>query len=104
MRDEIGRGGHDFGDAGLVVGAEQRRARRGDDVVADLLGERRVVGEPQHGARDRRAARDRGRRSARWTIGFTPAPGISGDVSTCAMNPIVGTPAFVVVAGIVAMT
>ena len=47
MRDQIGRRRDDFRDAGLVVGAEQRRARRGDDVVADLLGERRVVGEPQ---------------------------------------------------------
>ena len=42
----------------------------------------------QHRRRDRRAARGRGRRSARWTIGFTPAPLISGDVSTWAMKPI----------------
>ena len=40
MRDEIGGRRHDLGHAGLVVGAEQRRARRGDDVVAHLLGER----------------------------------------------------------------
>ena len=48
MRDEIGGGRHDLGDAGLVVGAEQRRAGRGDDVVADLLGERGIVRQPQH--------------------------------------------------------
>ena len=41
---------------------------------------------------------------AAWTIGFTPAPLISGDVSTCAMNPITGTPGLRVVAGIVAVT
>src|SRR6266540_3607700 len=36
VRHQIGRGRHDLGDAGLVVGAEQRRARGRDDVVADL--------------------------------------------------------------------
>lgn len=40
----------------------------------------------------------------RWTIGRTLAPGISGDVSTWAMNPMVGTPALRVVAGMVAIT
>ena len=37
-------------------------------------------------------------------MGFTPAPLISGEVSTCAMKPIAGTPAFDVVAGMVAIT
>ena len=36
---------HDFGEAGLVVGAEQRGAVGGDDVVADLVGERGIVGD-----------------------------------------------------------
>jgi hypothetical protein len=36
--------------------------------------------------------------------GFTPAPLISGDVSTCAMKPITGTAAFADVAGMVAIT
>ena len=36
---------HDLGDAGLVVGAEQRGAVGGDDVVADLIGQRRIVGD-----------------------------------------------------------
>jgi hypothetical protein len=31
---------HDLGEAGLVVGAEQRGAVGGDDVVADLVGQR----------------------------------------------------------------
>src|SRR5438874_2261940 len=39
----------------------------------------------------------------RWTIGFTPAPLTSGDVSTCAMKPMTGT-AFGDVGGIVAVT
>jgi hypothetical protein len=38
------------------------------------------------------------------TIGLTFAPLISGEVSTCEMKPMVGTPAVFVVAGIVAMT
>ena len=70
MRDEVRGRRDDLRDAGLVVGAEQRRARRGDDVVADLLGERRDLRQTQHGGRIVAAARDRGRRSARWTIGF----------------------------------
>ncbi len=37
------RRGHDLGDAGLVVGAKQRRPVGGDDVIADLVGKRRVV-------------------------------------------------------------
>ena len=42
------RGIHDLGDAGLVVGAEQGGAVGGDDVVADLVGERRMVGDADH--------------------------------------------------------
>ena len=42
---------HDRGDAGLVVGAEQRGAVAGDDVVADLVGKGRVLVEPDHLAR-----------------------------------------------------
>ena len=40
----------------------------------------------------------------RCTIGLTSVPLISGDVSTCAMKPMVGTSGFAVVAGMVAMT
>ena len=104
MREQVLGRRHDLGHAALVVGAEQRRARGRDDVVADALAEIRRIGHPQHGRRDRRAARGRGRRTARWTIGFTPAPLISGEVSTCAMKPMTGTSGFRVVAGIVAMT
>ena len=38
------RGIHDLGEPGLVVGAEQRGAVGRDDIVADLVGERRVLG------------------------------------------------------------
>ena len=37
--DQELRGIHDLGKAGLVVGAEQRGAVGGDDIVADLIGE-----------------------------------------------------------------
>ena len=37
--DQVGDRGHDLGDAGLVVGAEERRAVGRDDVVADALSE-----------------------------------------------------------------
>ena len=37
------RGIHDFGEAGLVVGPEQRGAVRRDDVVADLIGQRGMI-------------------------------------------------------------
>src|SRR5262245_8390239 len=37
-------GCHDFRNARLVICTKERRPRRGDDVVADLLGKRRVVG------------------------------------------------------------
>ena len=79
MCDELGDRGHDLGDAGLVVGAEQRRPVGGDDVVADALGEerarrgrehrriaarrRRSLGEPA--ARRRRRARPGSCRRAR---------------------------------------
>ena len=51
MRDEIGRRAHDFGDTGFVVGPEEGRPRGGHDIVAHLLGERRVLCQPQHGRR-----------------------------------------------------
>lgn len=46
--DEEIRGIHDLGDAGLVVGAEQRGAVRGDDVVADLVLQRGMFVEADH--------------------------------------------------------
>ena len=54
--DEEMRGIHDLGDAGLVVGAEQRGAVGGDDVVADLVLQRGMLGEADHLAWYRRAA------------------------------------------------
>ena len=44
MADQEMRGIDDFGKAGLVVGAEQGGAVGGDDVVADLIGERGMLG------------------------------------------------------------
>ena len=46
-------GGHDLGDAGLVVGSEERRPVRGDDVVPDSLGQ-----ELARRRREDRAARE----------------------------------------------
>ncbi len=43
MLDQETRRIHDLGDAGLVVGAQQRGAVGGDDVVADLVAQRRVL-------------------------------------------------------------
>ena len=69
------------------------RPGRGDDVVADAA--RRAPDCPRRAAppTDRPAGRCRGRRSARARSALTSVPGISGDVSTCARNPITGTPA-----------
>ena len=39
---------HDLGETGLVVGAQQRGAVGGDDVVADLVGQRRLLGCTDH--------------------------------------------------------
>ena len=39
---------HDLGEAGLVVGAQQRGAVGRDDVVADLVGQRRMLGGADH--------------------------------------------------------
>ena len=68
VRGQIGDGGDDLGDAGLVVGAEQRVAARGHDVVARLASSSGIVAGS---SRSRRAAarsrrrRSRGGRSAR---------------------------------------
>ena len=66
--EEVAGHGHDDGDAGLVVGAEERRAAGGDDVVALALGE--VGGglgrEDEVGRVGEGDARRR--RSARWTM------------------------------------
>ena len=53
MGVQVGDRGHDLRDAGLVVGAQQRVARRGDDVVARARGEVRLGGRIEHGARAR---------------------------------------------------
>ena len=72
VRDELGDRGHDLGDAGLVVGAEQRRPVGGDDVVPDPLGEQRARRGREPGARARR------RRSSRAPAGSTPVAGRVG--------------------------
>jgi hypothetical protein len=48
VRDEIGDGAHYFGHACFVVGAEQRGAIRGDDVVSDSCRKDRVLARAQH--------------------------------------------------------
>ena len=48
MRDQVLGRSHDRRDAGLVVRAEQRRARRRDDVVPDLRGEFGPIRRAQH--------------------------------------------------------
>ena len=87
---ELGRI-HDLGDAGLVVGAEQRGAVGRDDVVADLVGERRMLGGADHLRRDRPAARCRRRGSCCTICGLTLAPVQSGEVSMCEQKQITGT-------------
>ena len=47
MRDQSCRRLHDDRDAGLVVGAEQRRAVGGDDRLALHAGQVRILGHPQ---------------------------------------------------------
>ena len=51
VRDEIGDRGHDLGDAGLVVGAEERRAVGRDQLVADVVLELRRLARADHLAR-----------------------------------------------------
>ena len=46
--EKVAGGGHDDGDAGLVVGAEQGGAAGGDDVVALLGGEVGRLGRREH--------------------------------------------------------
>ena len=53
-RGEVGDRGHDRGDAGLVVRAEQRRPVRGDDVVPDPLAEERARSPARGRGRARR--------------------------------------------------
>ena len=104
MRHQVLGRGHDLGDAGLVVGAEQRRARGGDDVVADLRGERGIVGGAQH------RRRIVGQHQVAAVVVAVDdrldvvRRCISGDVSTCAMKPIDRHVGLVVVAGMVAIT
>ncbi|MEZ5285898.1 MAG: hypothetical protein R2712_14045 [Vicinamibacterales bacterium] len=103
MRQQVLGGRHDLGDTTLVVGAEQRRPRRGDDVVAEALAEIGGVGNPE----DRRGVVRQDQVSSvvgPVDDGVTPAPLISGDVSTWAMKPMTGMPGLEEVAGIVAMT
>jgi hypothetical protein len=88
VRQQMPRHRHDDGDAGLVVGAEQRRPAGGHDVVADLVRQvgrllgrehlRRVVG--QHDVAAVIVAMDE----------RLDAAGVeAGAVSTCARKPMV---------------
>jgi hypothetical protein len=79
VRHEVCGRRDDLGETALVIGAKERGTRGRDDVVTDLVGER-------------------------WTIGRTPLPLISGDVSTCAIKPITGTSGLADVAAMVANT
>ena len=89
---EVRDGGHDLGDAGLVVGAEQRRAVARDDVVADARRERRLLGRIEHLARVARAARSARRRSPRGRSASPRRRATRGVVSTWAIRPITGAP------------
>ena len=89
---EVGDGRHDLRHAGLVVGAEQRRAVARDDVVADPRGERRPPRRGRSPGSGRRAGRSARRRSPRGRSGRRPPPGVSGVVSTWAISPITGAP------------
>ena len=78
MRDEPGDGRHDLRDAGLVVGAEQRRPVARDDVVAHALREQRGS-SPARGSGSRRpAGRSRRRRSRARPAGRRPYPAHRG--------------------------
>jgi hypothetical protein len=48
VRQEMLRRAHDLRDARLVIRPEQRRPRRRDHVIADLLAEFRMVVDPKH--------------------------------------------------------
>ncbi len=50
VRGQVGDRGHDLGHAGLVVGAQQRVAAGGHDVVAGLAGQHRHVRRVEHRA------------------------------------------------------
>ena len=99
--DQELRGIHDLGEAGLVVGAEQRGAVGGDDVVADLVVQRGMFGDADH-------LRGIGRQHD-VAAAIIPddlrldvlAPVQSGEVSICEQKQITGT-RLSVFAGIVA--
>ena len=82
---------HDLGDAGLVVGAEQGRAVGGDDVVADLVLQRRVVGDADDLRGDRRAGRCRRPDSCARSAASRPCRCTSGEVSMWAQKQMTGT-------------
>ena len=68
---QVGDRRHDLGHARLVVGAEQRGAVGGDDVVADLLREQRQLHRIEHAHR-RGEVRSRRRRRPRAPAGRRP--------------------------------
>ena len=89
MRDQVRDRRHDLGDARLVVGAEQRRAVARDQVVPDVIRQLRRVLEGDHlplvaGEHDLAAL-------VADALRLDVRAGDSGDVSTCARNPIAGT-------------
>ena len=91
---------HDLGDTRLVVGAEQRGAVGGDDVVADLVGERRVVRETDD-LRGVGRQRDVAAPVIPDDLGPDVLPVQSGEVSICEQKQMTGT-RLSLLAGIVA--
>ena len=74
----------------LSSAPEQRRAVGGDERLADQGGQLRIVGDADDLDRVARQRRCRRRRSCACTIGLTSWPLVSGDVSTWAIQAMVG--------------
>lgn len=100
VRQQMTRQRHQNGDASLVVGAEQRAAAGGDDVVAELLAQ--VGVDLRHQDQQLIVGKDDGRAViVAMHTRLDRASPTPATVSTCASNATRGT-AFVVVAGRVA--
>jgi hypothetical protein len=99
--EEVAGQGHDDGDAGLVVGAEERGAAGGDDVVALAGGE--VGGGVRREVEVRGVGEGNGAAVVCAVDDGLDAGGVElrRGVSTCARNATVGAG---VVAGMVART
>ena len=84
------RGIHDLGKAGLVVGPQQRGAVRRDDVVADLVRQRRMIRGTDH-LRGIARQHDVAAAVIPGICGLTSLPVQSGEVSICEQKQITGT-------------